>query len=107
MQEKQEQKYKITFFGDSHNINNKTPVMALLLENRAVICDYTELGLYIMHKHLSFYRDNTKPKVRPIYQPLLLVLQIVNQFCDITKLEVVSDNQYFKQYIENLKKQIT
>jgi hypothetical protein len=107
MEQDQDQKYKVVFHGDTRTFNNKTPVMAILQKNHAVICDYTELGLYIMHKHLSFYKDNPKPKVRPIYQPLLMVLQLINMFTDIRKVEIVSDNQQFKEFMENLKKQIT
>ena len=88
--EKVDYRYKsITFHGDSL-VDNRLPVMVFFEKDHIVICDYSELGLYI----------GSKQDTKPLEAPLLLALQYVNLF---TKIEnAKSDNKSFMEFIKQL-----
>jgi len=87
---KVELRYKtITFYGDSL-VDNRLPVMVFFNKDHIVICDYSELGLYI----------GSKQNVKPLEAPLLLALQYINLFSDITQAK--SDNRSFREFISKL-----
>jgi len=88
--EKIDYRYKtITFYGDSE-VRPKDPVMVFFNKDYIVICDYTELGLYI----------SSKQNVKPLEAPLLLALQYINLFSDISQAK--SDNKSFREFIKQI-----
>ena len=88
--EKIDLRYKvITFYGDSQ-VRPKDPVMVFFNKDYIVICDYTELGLYIA----------SKQDTKPLEAPLLLALQYINLYADITQAK--SDNKSFREFISKI-----
>jgi len=79
----------ITFYGDSQ-VRPKDPVMVFFNKDYIVICDYTELGLYIA----------SKQDTKPLEAPLLLALQYISLYADISK--ATSDNRSFREFIKQL-----
>ena len=89
-QEKQEPTVKtITFYGDSL-VDSRLPVMVFFRKTDIIICDYSELGLYI----------SSKQNEKPLEAPLLLALQFVSLYTDISNAK--SDNRSFREFISKL-----
>jgi hypothetical protein len=88
--EKIDYRYKaITFYGDSL-VDNRLPVMVFFNRDHIVICDYSELGLYIA----------SKQDTKPLEAPLLLALQYINLYAKIENAK--SDNRSFREFIKQL-----
>jgi hypothetical protein len=89
-QEKQEPTVKtITFYGDSL-VDSRLPVMVFFRKTDIIICDYSELGIYV----------GSKQNEKPLEVPLLLALQVISLFTDIVRVQ--SDNKSFMEFIKQL-----
>jgi hypothetical protein len=80
---------RVIFHGDSL-VDPRLPVRVHFEPNEIVITDYSELGIYI----------SSKMSTKPLEAPLLLALQLVSLYSDIS--QATSDNKSFREFISKI-----